>query len=310
MLKTTKERKRGDTLLEYIGSTENFPAWVDWAPVVFTFDNDDNTKRHTFACRLQEAKCAFNMCDRRVVISHGYCTEHLRTYNLEIKKSAIKRAGLGLFACKAKKTDPDIIFKKGDSFACYIGEVTTKEKIDRKYGMSTAPYSIDTDVMRQSDQIIIDAACKRGYAAYINHADDESANSQFITHVYNDGVKDPLVYVQALRDIRHEEEIFASYGQEYKLDEKSTVSTRVLHSRSGRTSTRKPNDELLDLSNANATIIRGADGKFYLKALDDLEEGTRLRITYTHTETLPRFLYHASDQAIAGTFAQKSGFLS
>lgn len=305
MLKTTRERKRGDTLLEYIGSTENFPTWVDWAPVVFTFDNNDEAKRRKFQCVLQEAKCTFNdpPCDRRVVISHGYCTEHLRARNLEIKKSTIEHAGLGLFACKVKKTDPEIIFAEGENFAYYIGEVTTKEEMDRKYGRSTAPYSMGTDVKGQSGEIIIDAACKRGYAAYINHADDEKANSQFITHVYDDEGKDPLVYVQAQRDIYHEDEIVASYGKEYNLKEESTVSTRVRHT--GRTSTRNSNDELLDLSKANATIIRGADGRFYLKALDDLKEGTRLRITYTRTETPPRFLYHASDQVIVAHSPEK-----
>jgi len=304
MLKTTRKRRRGETLLEYIGSTKNFPAWVDWAPVVFTFDNndgDDGTTRKKVRCVLQETKCAFNdpPCDRRVVISHNYCTEHLRTYyNLEIKKSTIQSAGLGLFACKARGTDSEIVFKKGDVVAYYFGEVTTQQELERKYGASTAPYSMATDVTGQRGEIVVDAACKRGYAAYINHADDKSANSQFNVHDYNDGVNYPRLWVEARRDIYHEEEIFASYGQEYNLNEENTVSTRVFHIHTGRTSTRSPNDELLDLSNANATIIRGADGMFYLKALDDLKEGTRLRITYAHTETTPRFLYHASEELV------------
>jgi SET domain-containing protein len=201
-----------------------------------------------------------------------------------------------LFARKAKDTGSKIIFRKGEVVADYIGEVTTQQDIDRKYGTATAPYSMATDVTGQRGEIVVDAACKRGYAAYINHADGESANSQFNVHDFRDGIRYPLLWVEARRDIHHGEEIFASYGQEYKLDEKSTVSTRVLHT--GRTSTRNLNDELLDLSKANATIIRGAGGRFYLKALDDLKKDTRLRITYTHTETQRRFLYHASEELV------------
>jgi len=299
ILITNGPRKQGDTLSEYIGSIKDFPAWVDWNPVEFRFHNSgkDNVPQKTFKCALKEARCTFfdeSPCDRRVVFTHPYCTDHLRDkFQIEIKKSTIKGAGLGLFVCENESFENDQVV------AYYIGDMTSKDELDQKYGEFTAPYAFSLGLIgAEGEEMVIDAACVRGPAAYINHAEAGQANSAFFIQPHDKRTNGPVLYVKALRSIRAEEEIFASYGQDYKFNEGSTVSTRVVRTAQPRfvVSPRDADEELMDLEKANATIIRADDNRFYLKALDDLKANSRLRITYTQTELKQRFLYHASNQ--------------
>lgn len=98
--------------------------------------NGSETK---FSDMLQTRPCLFEGCSRQ---GHAYemCNKHLKSeLNLEIKKSDLVNAGLGLFAIDTKSKN-SVVFKK-DSIICYIiGEKLNSKQVVARYGRKTKPW--------------------------------------------------------------------------------------------------------------------------------------------------------------------------
>lgn len=152
-----------------------------------------------FQCSLQCIRCIARTkhagrCKRRSCRFVPYCWQHLRSQKgLQVKKSGIPTAGWGLFATRP--------FKKNELIIRYRGEKVTPTELEHRYDYDgynvTAPYAIDG----------VDAACRRGAAAYINstHGTNINANVRIT----------PSLNVRANRAIRKGDELFTNYGRDY-----------------------------------------------------------------------------------------------
>jgi hypothetical protein len=152
-----------------------------------------------------------------------YCHVHLRSkYGLVVANSNIKKAGKGLF-CKQRnrrrgdkrKPEEKAVFKKGDIIVPYDGERMTMKELSERYDIfdekgnmieNTAPYAVPTG---QDTDIVVDGACRRGIANYINdsHGTRKRAN-----------VKLREGNIVAIRNIYKGDELFYSYGKDYWKD--------------------------------------------------------------------------------------------
>ena len=87
------------------------------------------------------SRCRINTCKVGPM-----CWIHTKSKkHLQVKRSTTGH-GLGLFAVKASKSDPDTIFKKGDKISDYSGEIVQGDipKRDTSYMLSvSARYHID-----------------------------------------------------------------------------------------------------------------------------------------------------------------------
>lgn len=129
---------------------------------------------------------------------------------MQIRKSTIPEAGLGLFAYNPKLEDNDIVFRKDDYIGPYHGEVITEEEMVKRYQKTqedivvNCPYLICT-----SDGTLVDGAIIRGPIIYANDGKEKKkCNAIFI----DEGGK---VHAIATKTIRQNEEIFIHYGKDY-----------------------------------------------------------------------------------------------
>jgi SET domain-containing protein len=136
------------------------------------------------------------------------CFIHLKyLYGLKIGRSTIPRAGFGLFALKN--------FDKHERLCEYTGDIITIEELNERYGegdLNTAPYALTTNFG------IIDSACSRGIASWINQGTNRTNNVTL-------EVQDDRVDVVATKKIRPGTEIFTSYGDEYEIGEDTFYKT-------------------------------------------------------------------------------------
>jgi len=109
----------------------------------------------------------------------------------------IFEAGDGLFATKN--------FRNNQIILPYLGQELDYEELDRRYDYDnfnvTAPYAIN------SGDHVIDAACRRGVAGYINSPRGTRLKSNAI--ITKKGI------VRATRGIRAKQEILVGYSSSY-----------------------------------------------------------------------------------------------
>lgn len=174
----------------------------------FTNKQAEGKKKKTFSCKLEKERCegrnkSGTQCRRQVAVGLPYCHTHIKTdLRLQIKKSRVAGAGKGLFAWGPHGA---LVFKTGATVVAeYRGEVVSTEELTSRYGFKTAPYAIQL-----TDSTIIDSACKRGIAAIANHKPRSRANA----------ILSGTGRIRASRNIYAGDEIYVSYGANYRLHE-------------------------------------------------------------------------------------------
>ena len=191
-------------------------------PKRFSFFIDDEK---VFSCPLKSWQCTEHKrdgsrCSRKVVIGSPVCWQHLGlVYRLTAKPSTITGAGKGLFA---HDPESDIVFKKNEQIITYTGDVITNAELQERYPRKKkfepiAPYTIKLKQTRY-----VDSACDRGIGSIVNNASNSNANAKIVS-VFN--ANPQYIYIKAIKNIRHGEEIFASYGPAY--NKKNMTNKRV-----------------------------------------------------------------------------------
>mgnify|MGYP002406883613 FL=1 len=186
----------------------------------FTFKHEGDTM---FDCYLNAYICqAINKngtrCKRTTTIGTPYCYSHLlHIKHLKIKQSTIPNAGKGVFAIDPKKGVNEVVFKKGENIAPYMGELLTNEELENRYDNLTAPFGLNVSKTQNRD-----AACDRGIGSLINHRPTAQANVKFSVNPQN-----KTVSIKAIKNIRNGEELFANYSRAYKFNENTTYTTKM-----------------------------------------------------------------------------------
>lgn len=143
-------------------------------------------------CKARKGTCYFCLCNTR---RGYYCKEHAkRLIGVQVKRSTIKGAGLGLFATRT--------IKKGEIIEEYTGTVitapSTSAKIFYKYG-----------ILLDDGGIIDSGRTVDCFSRYINDGRSSHRNNcEFFE-------KSGRVYVKAIKTIKEGEELFVSYGSTY-----------------------------------------------------------------------------------------------
>ena len=93
---------------------------------------------HLLPPRAPGGPCPFSGCANATEHTYYACPEHLRSvYGLEIRRSSLPGAGLGLFAARP--------FRKWETLCRFGGEVITMERLNQRMRnptANTAPYAI------------------------------------------------------------------------------------------------------------------------------------------------------------------------
>jgi hypothetical protein len=176
----------------------------------FTFRINDEIH---YRVKLDSLQCidhtkAGARCKRKCVIGSPYCCTHLAyRHHLKIKTSLIPNAGKGLFAIEPGNADLDeVLFDKGDTICAYKGELINLATLNERYGQYTAPYTIQI-----SANSFEDAAKTRGIGSLAN----TKPNHQNATISIYQG----RASLKATKDIKNGQEIYLSYGRQYRLHE-------------------------------------------------------------------------------------------
>jgi len=200
----------------------------------YHFEFRINDTNHVFPCDIATVQCIANKrtgdrarCLRNCAIGTPYCYSHLLSEKkLRIKQSTNPRAGSGLFAQVSRSpTNREIVFRKGDLIIEYTGETIDFAELTTRYDLDednqyTAPYAYEI----RKDESFIDAACVRGVAALANHKGATQSNAKFVKTRGANGIYNGVKLV-ATENIRNNREIFASYGNNYRLNEPTTHRT-------------------------------------------------------------------------------------
>ncbi len=142
----------------------------DFKPSSYYFSFYDNHFDRIFYGRLLSGRCLANTvkgvrCKRRCVIGFEYSRDHLVTEKwLQIRRSTIEGAGLGLFAHEENAPPNTIVFEKGDTICQYNGEHLSRDEIIGRYANFTAPYGLGL-----SANEFIDGAIERGIGSLANN---------------------------------------------------------------------------------------------------------------------------------------------
>lgn len=171
----------------------------------------------THSCELDCMRCQWRtesggqiaQCSRTNCRYVPFCWQHTQMlYKVKVAPTALEGFNfLGLFACAPEVAENAVLFKKDQKIIPYVGDRVTKRELDERYaGDYTAPYALQAPGVGY-----LDAACVRTAAAYANHR--ARPNAKLMSHAGEFGV------IVATRDIRNDEEIYVSYGDDYRFDE-------------------------------------------------------------------------------------------
>ena len=190
-------------------------------PYIFTFYIHHHIR---FRAQMLTKECICHSanhmrCRNKTVIGSPYCWVHLLYQrHLRIKDSNIHHAGKGLFALNKDAGENEIIFRKGTNIIRYDGEIIDHQELNRRYGDFTAPYGIEISQNRFED-----GALERGAGTLINHTTRDRANCKFIISKNNrDDTLNHKIVIRATKNIRNGQELLASYGGNYRLNEPQT----------------------------------------------------------------------------------------
>ncbi len=188
--------------------------------IYFKFYENENSDRPSFSCALLSERCTSTnknkkRCSRHCVIGTPYCWSHLLSlHHLRILKSGVPNAGKGLFVLNTNEDEGKVVFKKGELVCPYGGQLINKRTLESRYGDKTAPYAIQL-----THEWYRDASCERGVGSLINH-DSKKANVKFSVNQQS-----KTVSIKAKRNLKNGEELFVSYGREYKMHDGSKYIT-------------------------------------------------------------------------------------
>lgn len=174
----------------------------------FTFKINDEIQYRT---QVQSLQCADNTkkgmrCKRNCVIGSPFSATHLAyNHHLRIKPSQIPNAGKGLYCCDPLSSDShEVLFKKGETIVKYVGELINHAELVERYSHYTPPYVVGVSANSYEDGARI---CGIGSLANTNPGHQNATLS-----VYNGKAS-----LKATKNIKNGEEIYLSYGREYRL---------------------------------------------------------------------------------------------
>jgi hypothetical protein len=149
---------------------------------------------------------------------HPYCQGCCsKCFHVEIRRSNIDGAGLGLFAYNPSydRGDSHIVFKRGDFIAPYCGEEISEEEMNYRYtgAVDEADSIICPYVVRTCEDTFVDGALVRGPAVYGNDAKGCTNTSNLRNNAAL--CQNPELGAYATKTIRQGEEIFIGYGKSY-----------------------------------------------------------------------------------------------
>ena len=189
-------------------------------PKYFHFHIDTEEVEHHFDHSLETIQCQYikenhQQCKKRVCIGQPYCWIHEQIgKHLQVTTSKIPNAGLGVFAYNGTDNN-EILFKSGDMICPYFGEIIDEQELIRRYSDKTAPYGVQI----KAHQIYEDGALKRGIGTLINHF-PANKNCRFSI------ARNNTINIIAIKNIRNKQELYISYGPNYKMHEHNvSVST-------------------------------------------------------------------------------------
>jgi hypothetical protein len=169
------------------------------------------------------AKCVFPLCEM-LTSQTTYCKQHLEeTYHVEVKKSTIEAAGLGLYTTKDRKRGEVIVPYVGDIIDARNWAVENSQTIGGDYVLELAPAHVF---------VFIDAThpIRGGAGRFANSIQplDRQANPKLKNNCeFHTGKMDYSANIVATKGIAKGEEIFVHYGQSYwkikELNESSVV---------------------------------------------------------------------------------------
>lgn len=126
-----------------------------------------------------------------------------------------------MFAMLPNDNSNDIVFRKGDTIIDYVGEILNVDAVNARYGEdNTAPYTIQV-----GKDAFIDCACKRGVGSTTN-CNKGHHNATFSTNQRNQTAK-----LVATKNIRNGDEVFVSYGSDYRFEENVSHTTKPIRNK-------------------------------------------------------------------------------
>lgn len=184
-----------------------------------SFHYNLNNGEQEFHCNLQCMRCEGlkrdgSQCTRTTCKHLPMCYQHIGELGLRVGTSNIPNAGLGLFATRN--------FGINELIAPYFGELLTYQQLERRYGYGddgVAVYAANKskNVRNQHKSLVIDAACRRSLASYINSKvtgvrggrRGHPTNCRFVNSTPT------TINVRATRNIRAGEEFILDYKANY-----------------------------------------------------------------------------------------------
>lgn len=178
----------------------------------FRMKNNDGTIR--FEGYMLKGKCSIANCDRHQYIPFDYCNTHLESeLHLQIRPSNIPNAGMGVFAFNPALGNTAKVFSKGEKICAYIGEQINDHELNQRYGELTAPYCV-----KYSKNKYIDGALIRGIGTLFNTNTTSNAKNKANLYLATRGTR-YKIGVKAIKDIKNNEEIYVSYGDQYRFND-------------------------------------------------------------------------------------------
>ena len=188
-------------------------------PSFFHFFGPPNQQ---FTGQLDCDRCTYikadgQRCKRNVCIGLPVCTTHLPyRFKVKIATSLIPNSGKGLFAYKIGADDNAIVFKKDETICPYDGEIIDQSTLINRYGEYTAPYGLLT---KSNPPRYEDAATHRGVGSLINHLPSKKNCKLTVNNQTGKAL------IKATKTIRQGEELYVSYGRDYKMNEPARYVT-------------------------------------------------------------------------------------
>jgi uncharacterized protein len=158
-------------------------------------------KRHSISVTAQ---CAYvsdkGQCKTMTTTTHPYCARHTReVLGVNVAKSHIKGAGMGLYAVRR--------FKKGERIVEYSGEKMTQKEYDRKYADDAmGAYGIELNNRYVLDAAKTSAGVAR-YACDYHGSGKRGPNAEYVSD-------NKRIWIVAIKDIKPGDEIYTDYGDD------------------------------------------------------------------------------------------------
>jgi hypothetical protein len=192
------------------------------------YDADWNVvyKENLKSAQCRGSKTNGQRCRKRTCIGLEYCRDHLITEkHLQIKKSNIPDAGLGVFVRDPDRPPNAVVFQRDQLIMQYEGEAITAQEAHERYTSEetgqtiTGAYAFKIDNNR-----VVDSATRRGTMSLANttrgaqRQEYGPPNAKFSVNA-----RAHTVSVKASRPLRNGEELYIAYGPSFKMPHEEGV---------------------------------------------------------------------------------------